>query len=1057
MIVSELKQVKASAGSGKTYQLTRRFLSLLFSSDEADRPFTCQAKTPAGHAWPEILAVTFTNKAATEMKERVVGSLKKIAFGDAAEIRGVPEATPARAASALNAILRRYHRLNIRTIDSLLSLLLRLFALEFRIRPDFEIAFDESELFNAIFDHFAERCEADGPERDELAAALDTMIRDEGKNGFWLQDAFRTRLGTLVNYLRTAPANVETDPEVILDLLKKANAEFRDAVVVMQRHLEQRGLPATAHFKKFLVKCTDLGLFDKVPDSATIKKTTICDCLLKAGKSKADENDEQAYATMQRAWADYGRQQAELAGAHFLAPTVRIARSLLHELDELQKQRGIVLGSALAAGVADLLEDGSAIPEAYCRMGCRLHHMLVDEFQDTSREQWRASTPLAVECLAKGGSLYFVGDVKQAIYGWRGGDSALFDEVLRQPDIAPLAMHLDSENLPDNWRSHRNVVDFNNWFFQHFEATPRTEELARHVFRDAPETFLESFSDDMAEGFRACTQGVPDKHAETGGYIRLERLAGGKVEEEEQAALEALGQSMDDILARRPCGDVAVLVRTHAHAKLVCDLLVARGVPVITENSLQLDKHPIVRQLAAFLAFLDYPRDNIAFADFAGGAEVFLAEAGMAETEFFDWLSRPRKKPLGVQFREDFPDIWKRCVEPFYNRSGLMTPYDLTQEAVRAFRILERHPDAELYVRRFLEVVHLAEENGLVTLSAFLDFWEQNSGQEKVPLPENIDAVRIMTIHKSKGLEFPVVIVPFHNWKVGPDRDYELRRHNGHQLLVPMRKGLGQPYFESMGRAVREQLNLLYVAWTRAGQELHGFFTDRTGDSPAQTAINLILDLPEGQDVFEQGEIPATLTTAREAEAVPASREIAPREQAPELMEWLPRLRVYRHNLDEYFYNERMRGEVAHRAMERLVISGIPDADRDRAVFLAMQDFPAIGSLSRDERETLEADLRSMLDWALQEKQLAPLLAKGVNEPEIMDENGDFHRVDRLCQSPQGTIVIEYKTGQIRDEHQKQVNRYLSLLKAMGSPAPLSGMVVYLDLHEIHDVTGGNA
>jgi len=819
--MSELRQVKASAGAGKTYQLTRRFLALLEGSDPDAVPFVCSGRTGKGFAWPEIMAVTFTNKAAAEMKERVVSGLKAIALesGDHADV-----CSPATAKRTLNAILRRYHRLNIRTIDSLLALLLRLFALEFGVRPDFEIIFKQDELFEGVFDHFIALCETNEAENELLADALDTLIRSEGRNGFWVQDTVRKRLGELVEFLDSAPDTLEMDKDRIRDLLIAEFAGFQAAVGTMQAFLDGAGLPVGKHFLNFMDKCAKAEAFDPVPDSKMVQKESFRDCVNTKGKDSVDGVAEAHYARLQMAWSKYRAAHPLLTGAFYLAPAIEIAVRLGNGLEVMQRQQGTVLNAGVARRIAVLLGSDAVVSEAYCRLGCRLHHLLVDEFQDTSRDQWDAVTPLASECLAKGGSLYCVGDVKQAIYGWRGGDSTLFEGIAAQPELAPLAGTVDAGSLPDNWRSFRNVVEFNNDFFSHLEDGELAADLADALFASAPDDFRTEFARALAAGFADCAQGVPGKHAGTDGYVRMERVPGGRNSDVEEQALERLDGLMDDLTARRSYRDIGILVRSHNHAGLVCDLLVQKNIPVITENSLQLDRHPVVRQLAAFLAFLDYPRDDLAFMTFVTGEELFLAETGLDSAGVLDWLAGAKRTPLGVRFRKDFPDQWQRYIEPFYNQSGLMTPYDLTREAIRVFRVLERHPESELYVRRFLEVVHLAEENGHTSLSNFLEYWAESSDQEKVPLPENIDAVRIMTIHKSKGLEFPVVIVPFHHWKAENDKNYTLMEYRGHTLLAPLRKDMGRPYLDSMGRVMREQLNLLYVAWTRAREELYGFF-----------------------------------------------------------------------------------------------------------------------------------------------------------------------------------------------------------------------------------------
>lgn len=1050
--MAELKQVKASAGSGKTYQLTQRFLSLLNNAEESTSQFTCTGRPLRGYAWPEIMAVTFTNKAASEMKERVVTGLKLSALDinpqDAIASCSAPVAT-----RTIESVLRRYHRLNIRTIDSLLTLLLRLFSLEFGIRPDFQTVFEEKELFEIIYDHFMLVCENNATEHNLLDAAITTMLKSEQRKGFWLQDGVRSRLLELAKFLRNQNDPFLTDQDEIKDILTAAYGEFTENTKEFRQLLNNTDLPINARFTTFIEKCLAIELFSTPPESAFTQKASFRECVNKAGKDAVNEEHERHYATFKKAYTAYRTHHTVLTGAYYLAPVAQISLQLLNGLKELEKQRGIILGSSLAKYVNELLQQNEAVSEAYCRLGCRLHHMLIDEFQDTSLGQWQAVTPLSQECLAKGGSLFYVGDVKQAIYGWRGGDSALFDKVITQPDIASLAHNIETENLPDNWRSFKHVVEFNNTFFSHFENIVDATNITDSLFNKAPDDFRQDFASELMKNFDQCSQSIPDKHVETGGYVRMEMLPGGKTEDIEEQTIDSLGELMENLCKRRRYRDIAILVRSHSEGSLVCDLLVQQGIPVITENSLQLDKHPIIRQLAAFLAFLDYPRDDMAFLSFITGNELFLAESGITKTTIHDWIVAHKKGPLGMAFRATFPDQWKQFIEPFYNQSGLMTPYDLTQEAIRTYRVLERHPDAELYIRRFLEVVHLAEENGYGSLSAFLEYWSEKSGNEKVPLPENIDAVHIMTIHKSKGLEFPVVIVPFHNWKVKKDTDYTIRTYQGKKLLTPMKKELGKPYLTSLGRSVREQLNLLYVAWTRAREELYGFFVEKASQSPALTAMNLFLDMQD-EPVFEYGE-PPTGETPSEVPAQPQAISLTHATESTPLMEWLPRLRVYRHNLDEYFYNERMRGEVCHRAMEHLRITGNNEKDAERALFLAKQDFQALGALPTEELHSLDNDLRGMLHWVLNDQRVRSWIHHGTLEPEIMDENGECKRLDLFYVTNDECVIADFKTGKPSPENQKQVQNYMRIINAMGTfPQPAQGYLIYLDQKEIHTVQG---
>lgn len=1052
--MSELKQVKASAGSGKTYQLTRRFLSLLDGSGNDQHRYACGGRGPGGYSWPEILAVTFTNKAAAEMKERVVTSLKEgaLGIGDRAV---TPDHVPSRDEAVLQSVLRRYHRLNIRTIDSLLNLMLRLFALEFGIRPDFEIGFNEKELFDSAFERFIARCEEGGPELDLLSLSLETMIKAESRKGFWLMEPVRERLLALTRFLREESVDLVTDQETLLERLTHANATLKRHVASVQDYIRKNALPASANFTKCLSKLESLTVFDPPgKDSKFLHKESLRECINKAGKEDVGPDGESLYEALKQGWQEYKRVQTALSGAYALAPAVDVAHTMLAMLEETERVRGVVLGSTLAGHVNRLLQN-PVVPEAFCRMGCRLHHMLIDEFQDTSRAQWGAIQPLSEECLAKGGSLYYVGDVKQAIYGWRGGDADLFDDILGIPELAEVAPPSPPESLPDNWRSHRHVVEFNNRFFHRLEEDQPPLDLAKALFKGPSQGFHDDFARQLRSDFNGCEQGIAPANSKTEGYVRFEQIAGTNNAAIEEATLERLSSLMDELLARRSFRDIAVLVRSKHHGALICDLLVEKGIPVITESSLRLDRHPIVRQITALLHYLDYPRNELALAEFITGQEIFLKETGISAEFVYDWLTRPRQRPLGVCFSEDFEDIWGLFIKPFFNKSGVMTPYDLVQDIVTAFRVEERHPDARLYVRRFLEVIHLAEERGYGSLSTFLDFWSENSEEEKVPLPENVDAVRIMTIHKSKGLEFPVVIVPFHHWSAKPNREYAVRVVDGLRVLTPLKKELGKPYYTEMGRVVREQLNLLYVSWTRAREELYGLYPEAIpakGTYPALQAMELLFE-DTGTAVNEQGIQPGRKHRHSEPVGDMPVQDLPPRTEPAELLTWLPRMRVYRHTLDEYFYNERMRGEVAHRAMEHLAFTGEDKWDVEHAGKRALRDFPALASLTDSERETLENDLHSMLEWAISEPNLRIWLARGKSEPEIMDAEGAFHRIDHLYTGASETVVVEFKTGGIYDEHEKQVKRYLNLLADMpGRTAVLRGVIVYLDLRKIREV-----
>jgi len=379
-------------------------------------------------------------------------------------------------------ILRHTEHLGIRTIDSLLSLLVRLFALDRGLKPDFDTVFDEGKAIGDLLERFLARCEAGGPERALFEQAVRTMIDHEDKDGFWLQESLRERLIELTRLLLsltpTLSRPLTTDQTRLADLLTLSYAEMQAARDALAHVLDHGDLACHANFSSLLRKCEEAELFGGLPDSAYLSKETLAECLLAKSRPRCNDEAERAFAQFKDACAEYARSQTILRPAYALAPSVQIGQQLLRDLDAVQREKGFVFGSQMAGIVGEVLDGEFGVPDAFCRLGDRLHHLLVDEFQDTSRAQWSAAMPLASECLAKGGSLFYVGDVKQAIYGWRGGDARLFDEVADDGELLAMSGGLTQDNLPHNWRSSAEIIGFNNGVFGRMGSEATARDLA---------------------------------------------------------------------------------------------------------------------------------------------------------------------------------------------------------------------------------------------------------------------------------------------------------------------------------------------------------------------------------------------------------------------------------------------------------------------------------------------------------------------------------------------------------------------------------------------------
>ncbi|SKA76479.1 UvrD-helicase domain-containing protein [Desulfobaculum bizertense] len=877
-----LEQVKASAGSGKTFELTSRFLRLLKNANDGV-PAACGAIPGEGYGWSEIMAVTFTNKAAAEMKERVISSLKARALGDKSGPAGEWKANEA--ALWLTRILRHYHQLNIRTIDSLLNMFMRIFALDVGVSPDFTVIFDINELFEELFDELAAQAENGHTEEQQLLLnALQAMLYLEQKKGFDLSASFRQRLLDVLRFRLTHSEQLETDPQKLNDILNDLRFAMQNAARELQTQVQNR-LAVKKHFLNFLDKCLAFSGTDKTPDSKLMLNMSFCDCVNKKSQDDVSPADEAVFQNLQQAWTAYKSLRPAIEGARNFAPFVPLADRILQDLERKETESGVLLNSLCPSLATRLLDHDTGVPDAYCRMGTRLMHILIDEFQDTGRDQWQALHPLAAECLAKGGSMFFVGDIKQAIYGWRGGDAALFDEVPEDPELLAMT-DPERRSLPNNWRSTERIIRFNNTIFSALESPENASELATAMFpkdtKGAGDA-IERFAERIQHLFHGAAQDVPEHKLGSGGFVQLQKIEGDDKDGLFENVREKLHQLLVENLAkRRPFGDVAVLVRTNSEAAEVSRWLIEWGVPVITENSLSLAEHPLIRQLVAIMTFMDYPFDDLAFWEFISGEDIFLRHTGVDIKDLSNWLCTCSHSPLFPRFREAFPELWDRHISPFQLQAGLMSPYDMVQEICRHFRVIERNPKDELFVRRFMEVIHCAQEAGHQSLSAFLDYWRDSGGEEKVPLPDSIDAIRVMTIHQSKGLEFPVCVVPFHHWQFNMHNELAITEIGSMHLLSPLRsKDFGPLYWERLTAILQEQLNLLYVAWTRPVDELYAFLTStpafRTRYPMVRGLEKITSALPwdedfEGTPVLDYGENPQPRTERRST----AHEETAP-------------------------------------------------------------------------------------------------------------------------------------------------------------------------------------
>ncbi|MDD2966953.1 MAG: UvrD-helicase domain-containing protein [Desulfovibrionaceae bacterium] len=824
-----LLQIQASAGSGKTYDLTRRFLIRLQQA-QADIPVAC-ALGNAPEAWGDIIAITFTNAAAAEMKQRVITALKSIALG-LERPEGV-SLSPAEAKHRLAMILRNYSCLNIRTIDSLLHTVVRAAAIDLELPPEFEPVFATEEALAPVLDALLEDAQNNdtSPMYHWLVEACRSLVYESETKGFLAGEKLISRLRPLLDGALLHQYDELTAPDIVQQRLQQCRHEPQVQAQRLRGLVQEGGLSCNSRMLNALEKVAAGDT--KALESAYWQKTSLDDCLNKASRGASTAAHEAAYAALCAAVQRYATQGKLLQGAVNQAPFITLAQALAAGFTRLITAEHKIPTVLMPYKALDVLEGEHGAPDVLCRMGSRLSHFLIDEFQDTSHIQWQAMRPLVVEALSRGGTLTWVGDVKQAIYSWRGGDSRLFDMLAHDEQLLCMLEKPQAGTAPltTNWRSRTVIVEHNNAFFCQL-AQPDVVKalLACTLPKEIAPLCSEQASADIMQAFTGTQQNSRSTPEAQGGFVNILPLEADNTTELREAVLERLlALLQEDIGLRRPWGDVAVLVRSNSTASTVAEALMGAGIPVVTENSLLLAEHPLIRQCMAFLEFLDNPDNDIAFLSFMTGSIVSeLPEAqacGCTAAALTDLAAQEKRAPLYSECKKALPEIWRLFINPFINQAGLVTAYDLVQEWFARMDVLARFPAEDTFLRRFLEVLFAAEGRGYGLVPAFVAHWKERGGEEKVPMAEGLDAVQIMTIHKAKGLEFPIVIVPWMSFthKVQPE---PVRMECDNMVIMtPRRKETGKHYAAALSTAIQENLNLLYVAWTRAQDELYCFHT----------------------------------------------------------------------------------------------------------------------------------------------------------------------------------------------------------------------------------------
>ena len=1041
---------KSSAGSGKTYHLVKEYLTLLLADP---------------YQYRHILAITFTNKATEEMKRRILGKLKAFSTLPADVLQNdsmyqeisalyrkyIPKGSlelQIRARKALELILNDYSNFSVSTIESFFQRIVRAFTRELNIPLGYEVELSQNlvldELLREMFSEIGHK-----PELTKLFKKFLTYNLQESRS--WNLDWAIRKLGYQVFQERFQQLTIRSPLlgnhiDQILSLsesLQESCKRFEAKIVApAKRGLEimkdlglkmedfKYGKGGVAGYFYRVVEKKDFDPKKRARSAADDPRVW-----MKKG-SPREEDIEQALADgLQECLlemlgvydAEYEAYQTAIVASRTLY-TFGMMYDLQRKLTDYRREhRQLVISdtsyllSLIIEGVQQ--EIGLDTPFIYERVGTRYHHYLLDEFQDTSTMQWRNLFPLLKESLAYNHTNLIVGDVKQSIYRWRNGNMELLMREVEEQVARETGQRPQVRMLKDNWRTAPNIVEFNNEFFAlaHKRLAEELGDWAEEALGQAYESLVQN-PQRAYEGMVKVDFLLNERDSDVPWMDRAMELCEFRIR-------EVLGQGFKG-------GEISLLVRNNREGVALAQFLQKKGIKVVSAESLLLMRNPKVVLLHSILVHLVEEEDAIAWATLQYYWNQMVSKGVLSHYTFS---------------RDEIPGIDELLSDKLSLQR--LPVYECVATLLR--RIPGFHA-ADAYVLAFQEAVN--EYTHLVDASifGFLSWWEEQKNKRAISSGQESDAVQLMTIHKSKGLEFPVVILPFADWPLEPKTGeflwIEQPPEGPYQQLpympVQVSSRLDKSLFQGAYRKERlmsfvDNLNLLYVAFTRPQYRLY-IQTCHTGKPP--TSIKRISHLlAYGIGSFVGGENLSTFRTGenRPVDSTEQSATIAS-EHLPDLVfpvdAQFPRISI-RYHAGRYIssnlrkQSERMlRGELIHEALG--LIEQIVDLPKAVATLLHK------GYISSEEGEYLRITLLEVIslpevaDWYSGNWKVK-------NEADILTAEGSLLRPDRVMIRGDKAMVVDYKTGVPFDSHSIQVNTYMRALSEMGYKE-VSGFLYYL-------------
>lgn len=1051
----ELLVYKASAGSGKTFTLAVEYIKHLILNPRAYR---------------QILAVTFTNKATAEMKERILQQLYGIWVSDPASepyLNRIREDLQRKnlseddirlaAGTALQYMLHDYSRFRVETIDSFFQSVMRNLARELELSPNLNIELNNTEVLSDAVDSLIEKLTPSSPVLAWLLDYINERIADDKR---WNVSNEIKRFGWNIfdeGYIEQGEGLRQQlkDPNTIklyrnelremeTEALEQMKGFYDQFIGELEAHaLTPEDLKGGARgIGSYFRKLRDGRLSDKDTVNATLKNS-LDDAKNWATKTSAQKNEIIRLAEtsllplLQDAETFRPRNNKIVNSCRLSLQHLNKLQLLAHideEVRELNREHNRFLLSDTNALLHNLVRDGDS-SFVFEKIGANIRNVMIDEFQDTSRMQWDNFKILLLEGLSQGADSLIVGDVKQSIYRWRNGDWGILNALGTKDASFPFPVRV--ETLKTNRRSETNVIRFNNNLF-----TAAVEYLNMLHLKE-----LQEDCHPLQRAYADVAQESPRTEAK--GYIKATFLEPDEEHDYTELTILSLGEEVQRLLeAGVKLNDITILVRKNKNIPPIADYFdKTMHLSVVSDEAFRLDASQAICMLIDALRYLSNPEDKVACASLMMNYESGIKKQGG------DWDSLLTAKP-----EEALPEAFVTGMETL----RLMPLYELLEELFSLFE-MKRIEEQDAYLFSFFDAVTEYLQNNSSDLDAFIRYWNETLCNKTIPSGE-MDGIRIFSIHKSKGLEFHTVLIPYCDWKLENETNNQLIWCSPTEAPFSTLDIVPVNYSSTMAESVYRQnylderlqlwvdnLNLLYVAFTRAGKNLifwckkgqKGTMSELLANALPQVAAREGDENWDEKEPYENGELcPSKYTGTDEHLPAPpktsANRLAQKPDKLPVHMESMRHDIEFRQSnrsadfiqgVDEEESDNRFinRGRLLHTLFSAIETEEDIDNAIDQLVFEGIIGKPETEKSIR-ELTHHAFSLLQVQDWYSGNWHL-------FNECDIIwQERGELHtrRPDRVMMRGNEIVVIDFKFGKQNKKYNKQVQGYMQLLTRMG-------------------------